>query len=225
MSIDGYSHVFAIGFSCMPTHQLTRAAQNYGLSESRISGPFDWMGVTLPQLVKVVEQDFQDYFRPEKISMEGVKHESTWRIVDSSGTRSWHHLRRAADDTSPTVAAWRGFRRWINQRVGHWLHAMQDPNANVLLLRAEDAFDVDRSDQMEALADAIALRARATFRLASICFDRTLETSNPAIVTFSIARTWPAGLVDADINWEQDYGLGVAWKGHDATWDRIFERI
>ena len=67
MPIADYSYVVTMGQNCMPSYQLARAARRLRWSDARISGPFDWFGISIDQGISAIETKFRQFFDPSRV--------------------------------------------------------------------------------------------------------------------------------------------------------------
>ena len=224
MSILDYSYLVAMGHNCTPAYQLARIATHHRLPEVVYSGPFDWIGTTIEQSTLAIESRFSDYFRPETVDVVGQS-DHAWLLKDRSGAVSWHHLRRAESDTEPSAASWRGFRRWINRRIGFWDRALADAQGNLLIVYLENPQIPDSPESIERLASLLSQRVAGRFSFAAVSFEKRAEVAHPAVRRFAIPRTWPESLHEDAVDWDHDYGFGIAWQGHDPSWNEIWNTV
>jgi hypothetical protein len=75
------------------------------------------------------------------------------------------------------------------------------------------------------LAAAVRERARARVTVAAISYDTEKGRDSPGIRAVAVARTWPHDLPVDRVEWDRDYGAGVAWRGHDASWRALCKRL
>ena len=224
MSITDYTYVATIGFNCMPTHQLARAAKRFALPPSRVNGPFDWLMLTVDHVVTALESDFREIFRPETARITGKLDEEHWRVVDRTGVKSWHHFGRNSEDKIITAHAWSRFDRWFNRRLKLWRKALADPNGHVLIVRVQDAARADTAEDLTRLATVLRARASGNISIAALALD-DLHVFHPDVRTYPLKRTWPENVDVDQMDWDRDYGLGPAWKGHDASWDEFWNSV
>jgi hypothetical protein len=224
MSIKDYTYVATVGFNCMPTHQLARAAKRFALAPSRVNGPFDWFMLTIDHVVTTLESDFRQFFRPETVQITGKLDEEHWRVMDRTGIKSWHHFGRKSQDENITAHAWSRFERWMSRRRKLWQSALADPNGRVLFIRVPNAAQPDTVEELIQLAQVLRERASGEISVAALTFVR-LHISHPHVRTYPLKRTWPEHLDVDQMDWDRDYGLGPAWQGHDASWDELWDRV
>lgn len=225
MSIADYTYVTTLGRNCMPSFQLTRAAGKLRWPDARISGPFDWFGLGIEQVIQALDTSFRQFFDPRRVTVDGVLGDETWKVTDASGSVSWHHLRREMSELEPSTAAWFAFGCWLGRRLTLWQAALADPSASVLVVRLGDAAEPDSPDDLRRLTDALVKRAAGRLRVAAVGFTQPPRVEHPNISTFAVQPTWPAAMDPLDVDWNTDYGFGVAWKGHDTSWEALWQAV
>ncbi len=225
MPIFDYTHALSVGSICMPTHQLRRAAAASG-RRFRCGGPFDWFAIGLAQCVHALETDFEDFYQPEGGRCLGAPTSRSWRVVDKRGVRSSHHLPKQSGDGAPTAQAWESFRAWLHHRRDQLRGTLHQPEARLLVVRLSEAGAQDSQQELVALQEAFVRRARGTVTLAAVSFgeEARVDESN-ALRHFSVARTWPKRMPPNEVDWGHDYGWGPAWRGSDASWDRVWRAV
>lgn len=224
MTITDYTYVATAGFNCMPTHQLARAAKCFALQPAGFHGPFDWFMLTIDHIVTALESDFREFFRPETARITGKLDEEHWRVNDRTGVKSWHHFCRKSEDEHITAHAWSRFDRWFNRRLKLWRNALADPNGRVLIVRVQSAAMTDSVEDLTRLATVLRARASGEISIAALTL-ADLHVPHSDVRTYPLKRTWPENVDVDQMDWDRDYGLGPAWKGHDASWDEFWNTV
>lgn len=226
MGLTEYDYIATLGNDCTGAFQLKRAASAMGLSPTRYKGPFDWFTVTLEQVIDAIESDFRAFFRPARTTLQGELNGGTWRLADASGATSWHHVRRAHGETAPNVDAWFDFGRWLGERQGLWWSALKRPDGRILFVRAEDALRPDREDELIRLAKTLERHVAGEFRVAWVSLHplRAMKLHS-SLCSFAVAAPWPREVQVQEVEWDRDYGRGIAWCGVDAEWDAVWSAV
>lgn len=225
MSIADYSYIVTLGQNCTPSFQLARAAARLRLPKAQISGPFDWFMLDIAQSIGVIETKFRHYFDPEHVTADTALGGAHWRATDAAGIRSWHHLPRGAADVAPSPANWFKFGKWLGRRLALWERAVSNPRGRVLVVRLSDAAVPDTALDVERLAATLTAAAMAPVVIAAVSFCTPLTLSHPNVKTFAVRPSWPAHIDPLNVEWHKDYGTGAAWKGHDASWDTMWDAV
>jgi hypothetical protein len=224
MPLADYSHAFAMGFNCTPVWQLRREAERVGMSVDRIKGPFDWISVPLNPVVDVLNNGFQGFFRPEESDIVGTLG-CRWQVLNRQGFLSVHNLVREEGATSVSAQAWERFGQMQKQRIAAWEGALTDPNANVLIVRQQCPGWPDEPERVASLAKAIVDRSRAAVTIAAVALGPPTAHCHPLVRALSVEQSWPDDLPEGALDWNHDYGWGVAWEGHQESWDRVWQQV
>lgn len=225
MGLLNYTYVATLGQSCTPTYQLMRKASALGMSTEQYSGPFDWFSTNLKDVTRTIRSSFLTFFEPSTTTIAGSAGE-TWKLKTLDGTESWHHLRRCQSHRDPGFDEWFHFGRWLGERVAWWQSAFANPKGRILLVRAEDPWSPDSHEEFEALMSLLRARSKAKIRLAVVHYSAHPGWGELRDVDhFVVAPTWPEGFTATEIDWERDYGWGVAWQGDYMTWDNLWDSL
>jgi hypothetical protein len=197
----------------------------FDLPLGRFSGPFDWFSVEPAQIVEVLERDFAGYFVPTSLRGSQLRN-GYWRVVDGSGAVAWHQLKGSEDEAHPSPDAWLTFGVWLGQRIERWNIAVKDPEARILLIRNEGAFTSDQPAELLRLAQLLRKQVAGRFRLLWVRYSPCPPGfEDPNVRVVQIRRAWPDDVTRETIDWDRDYGFGVAWRGRDDDWDRVWSSI
>lgn len=220
-----YSYVVTLGHTCTPAYQLAAAARRYRLPEAMISGPFDWFGIGIEQVIAAIETKFARYFAPEQVTVTGHVQDEFWKVMDGRGVESWHHFRRHEGEHRLGCSSWYHFGRWLGRRVELWERHLSDPRGSTLFVRLADPAMPDETAALARLASTLERRSAGKILVAALSFVTPPVVDHPRVRTFSVARSWPEELDVASVAWDFDYGYGPAWKGHDISWERVWRAV
>jgi hypothetical protein len=224
MPLNDYSHAFAMGYNCTPVQQLRLAAERVGMPADRVKGPFDWISVPIDPAVEVLNNRFDGFFRPEESDIVGTLG-CRWQVLNRRGFLSVHHIFREEGASVVSAQAWERFGHVQKLRIAAWDAAFADPNANILVVRQECPGWVDTPEAVDSLATAIAKQSRARVTIAAVAFGPPAEHRHPLVRAFGVERSWPLDIPVQELDWQRDYGWGVAWEGHMESWNRMWQQV
>ncbi len=226
MALTDYTYVATLGHTCAPTYQLMRAAAAMGLEPARYTGPFDWVLASVEQVIDVIGSGFRNYFAPARASVSEEPGSDYCRMVDHRGAIATHHLPRLEGQPGSNPTAWFQFGKWLGERLRSWDSHLSQRAGNVLFVRAQDALAPDSPEEIARLTRLLGTKVAGRFSVAWVCHDPPPRApDDPRVRTFVVRRCWPPALSAAEIDWNRDYGSGVAWRGHDGDWREVWNAL
>jgi hypothetical protein len=201
-------------------------AKACNIPEKTCSSPFSWMGLNIQQVIDIVSANFHDYFDPRTCTVSAHKGTDSWKVFDSYGVHAQHQLMRFEAEVAPTPLAWFEFGKWMGDRLRLWETGVGDPNGNVLFIRCQAPFAADNPDDLERMADVLASHVSGKSTLLAVSHEplgRPPRRTNIRCAT--VRRPWPSDVDPSQVDWNRDYGDGVAWKGHEADWQKILDQL
>jgi hypothetical protein len=225
LDLKRYTYIAGLGSGCATTYQTQRAAVAQGLETREFSSPFDWFHVDLEQVIATLKDDFKNFFDPRAVRVQG-KRKNTWKVADHSGIVSWHHMPIDPASSAPDGFSWYWFGRWLGARLELWKARVGDRSGKVLFVRAPTPGGRDEPAEVLRLVDELSKVVVASFRLALISYEPlAVPVTDPRILPFTVERSWPDSLPVNDVNWNLDYGRGIAWRGSNECWDKVWRGV
>lgn len=227
MTLSEYTYIVTLGQTCANNFQLARAAHAARLPPERCTGPFDWISLDVRQAIRVIETDLVTYFSHDGISLAPHQDPNDhWGIVEAHGIQSRHQLEREGDEPAPTAKSWFDFGKWLGHRLRAWQTNLADASGRLLFIREENAFAPDDPADIARLATVLSEKAAGKVMLAWVRFARgPVEVEHPNLRSFHVRTAWPAELRCDEVDWMHDYGMGLAWRGHNVDWDAVYAAL
>ena len=229
MALADYTYIVTLGQACTVNFQLARAAGIHRIAPRTCMGPFDWLFLNVAQAHECIEGDFAEYFRHRTTYPSKVQNPvDCWRMTDGYGITTAHQVLRFESETEPLPEAWLEFGKWIGRRLESWETRIRDERGKILFLRLEATWQRDDPRQIARLVELLRSKVAGSLSFAWIRYEP--EQSPPALEDSSISihyvrKSWPAHFSEHQIHWMRDYGCGLAWRGHDGDWDRVFASL
>lgn len=229
MALADYTYIVTLGQACTVNFQLARAAGAQGISPAKCMGPFDWLFLDVPEVLACIEDDFANYFRYGTTHPAKVQNPiDCWRMTDAYGITTAHQVLRFGGEKEPLPEAWFEFGKWLGRRGIAWETGIRDRRGKVLFLRLEPTWQRDDVRQIGTLSELLRSKVAGAMSFAWIRYEPeqprpTLE--DPALSVHYVRKSWPEALSEHQIDWMRDYGSGLAWRGHDGDWDRVFASL
>jgi hypothetical protein len=229
MALTDYTYIVTLGQACTVNFQLARAAGMQKIPPATCMGPFDWLFLDMAKVLACIEGDFARYFQyattyPAKVQDPN----DCWRMTDAHGITTAHQMLRDGSEPEPLPEAWFEFGKWIGRRLESWETRTRDERGKVLFLRLEATWQRDDVSQISRLIELLRSKVAGAMSVAWIRYESAQPSpalEHPALSTHYVRKTWPAHLSEHQIHWMRDYGSGLAWRGHDGDWDRVFASL